>query len=786
MSDRRSNMGRYFANSANQPRGRRAGDASAIVIGLILVLWTAASADQVAAAEAALVDLARSVPSWFEQMYAVAYFIGFVMVVGLIVAVVAQGRKRLDLLRDIVLAIVGSLGTGVFFVWWLDDISTLVLFPEFGDADVDPAFPILRVALLTAAEAVSSPHLSRPVRRLGWAMVLIVAVSGFGLGFGLPGDAVGGFGIGLVAASAVLLLFGSPRGYPDAAAISAALSDLGLTVSDLTPASDRSWGVRRLFADLEDGTALEVKAYGRDATDSQLLTKAWRTLWYREGGQTFNYTRLQAVEHEALSLLLAGKQGTHVPEVLAAGLGGEDMALLATTRPGTPLDEIEVTHDALVSAWSEVKVLHKGEISHGSLTIDAFLFDDGAPVLHNFSSASLNAPAVRINLDIVSFLYSTAVEIGIEPAVDAAVAGVGAEALSTALPFLQTPALDRVQRRQVDKPKKFIRALREAVAASTDTELPAPAKLRRVQIKDLIMPALSLVAAYALLSMLTDIDFVAVWDVMQTATWVWVLVGFVVGQAVFIFEASSMLFATGHGLPLRPLTILQVSVKWIGLAVPSAAGRVAMNTLFLRKFGVEPTIAVTQGALDGLAGFAVEALILLIAFLAADLELDVDTAQVDWGVILFIVVVIVVGSLIVITRISKVREKVVPVIRDAWDLLMGILKDPIRTLGLVGSNVAARTILAIVLWFILQAIGTPLPLVTTLVATVATNLLAGLVPIPGGIGVAEAVLTSLLVFAGLNPEEAFAAAIVFRISTFYIPAAEGFFAMRWLERADYL
>ena len=177
---------------------------------------------------------------------------------------------------------------------------------------------------------------------------------------------------------------------------------------------------------------------------------------------------------------------------------------------------------------------------------------------------------------------------------------------------------------------------------------------------------------------------------------------------------------------------------------------------------------------------------MLIAFLAADLELDVDTAQVDWGVILFIVVVIVVGSLIVITRISKVREKVVPVIRDAWDLLMGILKDPIRTLGLVGSNVAARTILAIVLWFILQAIGTPLPLVTTLVATVATNLLAGLVPIPGGIGVAEAVLTSLRVFAGLNPEEAFAAAIVFRISTFYIPAAEGFFAMRWLERADYL
>jgi uncharacterized protein (TIRG00374 family) len=69
---------------------------------------------------------------------------------------------------------------------------------------------------------------------------------------------------------------------------------------------------------------------------------------------------------------------------------------------------------------------------------------------------------------------------------------------------------------------------------------------------------------------------------------------------------------------------------------------------------------------------------------------------------------------------------------------------------------------------------------------VATNLLAGLVPIPGGIGVAEAVLTSFLVLAGLGENEAFAAAIVFRIATFYIPAGQGFFATRWLEVGDYI
>ena len=47
-------------------------------------------------------------------------------------------------------------------------------------------------------------------------------------------------------------------------------------------------------------------------------------------------------------------------------------------------------------------------------------------------------------------------------------------------------------------------------------------------------------------------------------------------------------------------------------------------------------------------------------------------------------------------------------------------------------------------------------------------------------------LTSFLVVAGLEPEEAFAAAVVFRLATFYIPAVEGLPAMRWLERTGYL
>jgi len=776
---------RYFANEPHQPRVRRAADATSIGIGLLLVLWTAISADRVAAVEAALIDLAGSVPLWFDQIYEVAYFLGLLLIVGLVVSVIAQGSKRLDLLRDMALAIVASIGIALFLVWMIDGIFPTIL-PEFTQDDAQHAFPILRVAILTATVVVASPHLTRPVRRFGWSMIVIVAISGFGLGLGLPGDALGGFGLGLAVAGSLLLLFGSPAGYPDPAAVASALADVGLMVRDIEPTRDQSWGVRRLEGSLDDGTSVEVKAYGRDAMDSQLFARVWRTVWYREGGQEVSCNRLQAVEHEALVLLMARRHGVTVSNVLAVGVGGDDMALLATVDSGDEILEEQLTREMLVAMWREVASLHGAGVAHGALTFAAFGIVGGSPVVGDMAAASLNAPDVRMNLDVVSLLYSTAAVVGTGVAVDAARAGVGDANLVAALPFLQPPALTRAQRQAVPKPKVLVGEIRDAIAEATDTELPEPGKLRRVEWKSLIMPALSLVAAYALIGMLTDIDFVAVWDVVEGATWAWILLGFVVGQMAFIPEATGMLFATGYDLPLKPLVILQVSVKWIGLAVPSAAGRVAMNTLFLRKFGVSPTIALTQGALDGLAGFVVEAGVLLVALVASDLSFDLDTKDINLQMILLILGLLIAGSVVAVLRVKRLRELVVPALKDAWGLLWNILKDPKRTFGLLGSNLASRAVLATTLWFILHAIGTPLPFVVALVATLATNLLAGLVPIPGGIGVAEAVLTSFLIVFGLSPEVAFAAAVIFRIATFYIPAAEGLVAMKWLESNGHL
>ena len=779
---RGGDQSRYFVPAANQPRARRASDAVAVVIGLILLIWSGFNANEISTVDEWVLNILEPLPTWFDQIWKIGYFLGLLMVIALFIGAVA--KRRWDLLRDMTLAVVVTVVLGTALSLRISDTIPTVLPEVFRFENTELTFPILRVAIMTSVIMIAAPHLTMPVRRLGWLLVGLVAVSGFGLGFGYPSDALGAVGLGFVSAGALLLVFGSPKGYPDIAGVKEALFDLGVEIDTLELVPDQSWGVRTLQGALSDGTAVQVLAYGRDATDSRMAAKAWRSMWYRESDRTISFSRLEAVEHEALAMLMAKDKGVHAQQPLAVGIAGDDVAVLARTARGSAL--AGPTHEQLVAVWTEVNRLHGANMAHGTLMLDAVSIDGAEAVLGDFVHSSFNATDAQRAVDVVSLLYETAVVVGAAEAVSAAQDVLPEEELVAALAYMQMPALTPGQRKLVDKPKVLLGELRDAVAETTDAEVPEAAKLRRIRPKDLIMPALSLIAMYALLGMLTDIDYVAVWDVVRDASWVLIMIGFFIGQIAFFFEATGMLFATGYPLPMKPLVILQLAVKWIGLAIPSAAGRITMNTLFLRKYGVPPTIAVTQGAIDGLSGFVVEALILLVAFLASDLSLDFDTTDVSWGLLLLIVGLIIVGTVVAVFRIARLRDVVIPILKDAWGSLSSVLTSAKATLGLLGSNLASRLILASTLWFILQAIGEPLPFITCLVVTVATNLLAGLVPIPGGIGVAEAVLTSFLVLAGLGENEAFAAAVVFRIATFYIPAGEGFFATKWLEAGDYI
>lgn len=781
----------YFITDTNQPRQRRASDAVGIGFGILLLVWGGLTADAEGGLLGSMADFAQSAPSWGLGIARFLYSLSLAYLIVLVFGIAWRGRRSLDTLRDIALAVavaavVATVATRI------DTDAWPAVIPELTNADIDPAFPVFRVALVTAIAVVTTPHLTRPVRRANGLIVAAVSLASLTLAYGSVGQVIGGIGVGLAAGSAVLLIFGSPAGHPDPDLIRDAVRELGMQLDELTVRDDDSWGARYLDGKLSDGTAVEVKALGRDATGAAASSRFWRTLWYRGGSGPGEHSRIGSLEHEAMVNMFATRTGISTAEIRAIGTAGDDMAIIVSDRPGRPLGDVDTADltDALIdSLWQEINLMATKSIVHGRISEESVLVVGDSVTFADFSAGSVipeTATAGGTARDVANALMMLANRIGVQRAVSSANSALRKELLAEAMPYVQLPAMNRTVRSWSTKPKDTVKALGTELATQLDVDPPPPAKIRRVRLRTILMLLLVLVAANALMGMLTGIDFAAVAQNLQDANWAWIIVGFVVGSFVFFPEATGMLYAVGYSLPLRPLVILQVSVKFIGLAVPSAAGRIAMNAAFLRKYGVSPTIATTQGAVDGIGGFAVEAGILLLAMMSDNFELDLELGGVAWNAILAIVLLVGICVIVAVWRIRKLHDLVIPILSQAIGLFREVLSDPRRAGGVLGSNAASRLVLAITLWFILLALDQPVSLATALVVTVATNLLAGLVPIPGGVGVAEATLTALLILVGVPEDGAFTAAVVFRVCTFYIPAVAGFFATRWLENRDYL
>ena len=81
-----------------------------------------------------------------------------------------------------------------------------------------------------------------------------------------------------------------------------------------------------------------------------------------------------------------------------------------------------------------------------------------------------------------------------------------------------------------------------------------------------------------------------------------------------------------------------------------------------------------------------------------------------------------------------------------------------------------------------SAYGVHLSLAQLLLVNVGATVLSGLIPVPGGIGAAEAGLAAGLVAMGVPEATAFAIAITHRLCTYYLPPVWGYFSLEWLRR----
>ena len=237
------------------------------------------------------------------------------------------------LVRDLVVAGAATwiLGRSLAFYSW--DSELWGALRDTFDLTDAPRFPTVRLAVVVAMVVVASPYLSRPIRRVGEALVIAIALEALYIDHAFPTDLLGAVVLGWGVAAAVHYAFGTPIGRPTAALVAKSLTKLGLDVPTVEPLREQMVGRAVFVATGPDGP-LHVTALGRDEADAQLLARAWRYLTRKDAPRTLLWTRHQQVEYEAYVELLADSATVRVPGVLFAGNAGPVRAAGRAPRAG--------------------------------------------------------------------------------------------------------------------------------------------------------------------------------------------------------------------------------------------------------------------------------------------------------------------------------------------------------------------------------------------------------------------------------------------------------------------
>ena len=783
----------FFAAAPGGRRERSGSDVLLLVVSLVPGLFLAAVAVPPSGFEQAMIGVVDEVPTSLDVLWRLGAATLLLWVV--VVVLTAVLRRRGEVLVDVVLTSLTSLGLAMVAQRLLEgswpNVSEILTGGSTGSV------PLVVLALGAGVSFAAAPHLSLPFggggRGCGWGAAGWLVV----LGSTTPTGAVHSRLTAVAAASTVHLVLGSRGGRPSLGEVAAALGQVDLDATDLHEASRQPSGVLVVEGTDAAGDPIVVKGYGRGARDTQLLSRMWRAIGYR-GAAPMALTRQQQGEHEGFVTLLAATRGVPVPSVVVAGSTESKDALVVLSGGGRSLaeaDRAELDEGVLAHVWAAVARLHGAGMAHGALTPDTFDLVDGRVQLVDLSPVSLVPSEDQRRTDLAQTLVSTAVVVGIERASVAAGRALGDDGVGEMLPYLQVPAMSVALRRSMREADLDLDALRSATAGVVGVEEPAIAELRRVSPQTLLTVVLLALVAFALISSLGDVDPAEVVDALADADPAWLLLAAVVAQLPFFTQAVATRGACPRPLPYGPVAMLQLAIGFVALAVPSTAGRLAMDIRFFQRQGVPAATALSISAIDGFSGFLVQIALLILTLVfgvgAVDLTLSLPSdANVDGLLtILAVVAALLVVAVVVAVALPSVRTRILdrvrPMLTEVLDTFRG-LRSLAKFLQLFGGNLANQFLFAAALGASLAAFGGQLNLATLVVIYVAAALFGGMMPVPGGIGVVEAALITGLVAAGIDTATATATALVFRLVTFYLPPIWGWVALRWLQRHSYL
>ena len=132
------------------------------------------------------------------------------------------------------------------------------------------------------------------------------------------------------------------------------------------------------------------------------------------------------------------------------------------------------------------------------------------------------------------------------------------------------------------------------------------------------------------------------------------------------------------------------------------------------------------------------------------------------------------------------RSRLLAPIRRSLGALREVLRRPVRAAELFGGSFAITAFYIAALLCALHAFAGTIGWTRVSLAYLGGSAVGAASPTPGGLGAVEAALVAGLTALGAHAGPAVAGVLVFRLATFWLPIAPGWFALRRLRRSGAL
>ncbi|MGW1548267.1 lysylphosphatidylglycerol synthase domain-containing protein [Streptomyces sp. NPDC002346] len=512
------------------------------------------------------------------------------------------------------------------------------------------------------------------------------------------------------------------------------------------------------------------------------------------------------------------------------------------------LEDVEITDDLVRGAWRQVKALQSRRIAHRRLTGDAILVDrSGTVFVTDLRGGEIAAGDLLLRMDIAQLLTTTGLRVGAERAVATALEILGPDAVADCLPLLQPIALSRSTRAALRRlARERSQREREAVIAASDAaklakaqeaqaSVPAdrkalrnekqaekraekraiddaldeareedlltqirrqvllirpqapvePVRLERIKPRTLLSFIAGAIAAYFLISQVTEADFGAV---VEQAEWGWVAAALGFSALSYIAAAMSLLGFVPERVPFVKTVLAQVAGSFVKIVAPPAVGGVALNTRFLQRSGVRPGLAVASVGASQLFGLGCHILLLAAFGYLTGTEKTPSSLTPSRTVIAGLLTVAVL--VLVVTAIPFLRKFVVTRVRSLFagvvPRMLDVVQRPQKLFTGIGGMLLLTIQFVMCLDASIRAFSGPdvpqLSYASIAVVFLAGNALGSAAPTPGGMGAVEGALTLGLIAVGLPKEVAAPAVLLYRLMTLWLPVLPGWLCFNHLTR----